>query len=106
MDVGPRRPGDFAGVNGKVYLVGAGPGDPGLITVKGVECLRCADVVIYDRLISLDLLDCAPASAERIYVGKASSDHPLPQVDINRLLVQKAQEGKTVVRLKGGDPFV
>ena len=93
-------------MSGKVYLVGAGPGDPGLITIKGVECLRCADVVVYDRLIAPALLDFAPVHAEKIYVGKASSDHTLPQDDINALLVEKARTGKIVVRLKGGDPFV
>ena len=93
-------------MSGKVYLVGAGPGDPGLITLRGIECLRRADVVIHDRLISPALLDYAPAQAERIYVGKASSEHTLPQSEINALLVQRARQGKIVVRLKGGDPFV
>jgi len=91
---------------GKVYLVGAGPGDPGLITVKGLECLRRADVIIYDRLVDPSLLDHAGATAERIYVGKASSHHTLDQKAINRLLIEKAEEGKSVIRLKGGDPFV
>jgi len=91
---------------GIVYLVGAGPGDPGLITVRGLEVLRRADVVVYDRLLSPSLLDEAPPQAERIYVGKASGAHTIPQEEINRLLVEKAQEGKVVVRLKGGDPFV
>jgi uroporphyrinogen III methyltransferase/synthase len=89
-----------------VYLVGAGPGDPGLITVRGVECLRRADVVVYDRLVAPSLLDYAPNEAERIYVGKASSDHTLPQAEINALLIEKALAGQVVVRLKGGDPFV
>ncbi|MBI5956709.1 MAG: uroporphyrinogen-III C-methyltransferase, partial [Chloroflexi bacterium] len=93
-------------ISGIVYIVGAGPGDPGLITVKGVECLRRADVIIYDRLVSPHLLDYAPFQAERIYVGKASSDHILSQKETNRLLVERARQGKTVVRLKGGDPFV
>ncbi|MEW6230782.1 MAG: uroporphyrinogen-III C-methyltransferase [Chloroflexota bacterium] len=93
-------------ISGIVYIVGAGPGDPGLITVKGVECLRRADVIIYDRLVSPHLLDYAPFQAERIYVGKASSDHIRSQKETNRLLVEKARQGKTVVRLKGGDPFV
>jgi uroporphyrinogen III methyltransferase / synthase len=93
-------------MNGKVYLVGAGPGAPGLITVNGVECLRRADVVVYDRLIAPALLDYAPADAEKIYVGKASSDHTLPQNEINALLIEKARAGKIVARLKGGDPFV
>jgi len=89
-----------------VYLVGAGPGDYKLITLKAVECLRKADVVVYDRLANRRFLDFAPAEAEKIYVGKKSSQHSLPQDQINQLLVRKAQEGKTVVRLKGGDPYV
>ncbi|MBI5304590.1 MAG: uroporphyrinogen-III C-methyltransferase [Chloroflexi bacterium] len=93
-------------MNGQVYLIGAGPGDPGLITVKAVECLRRADVVVYDRLVAPVLLDYARADAEKIYVGKASSDHTLPQNEINTLLVQKAREGKIIARLKGGDLFV
>jgi uroporphyrin-III C-methyltransferase len=91
---------------GKVYLVGAGPGDPGLMTVKGLDCLRRADVVIYDRLIDESILHEARPEAEKIYVGKASSHHTLEQETINHLLIQKAREGKVVVRLKGGDPFV
>lgn len=89
-----------------VYLVGAGPGDPGLITVKGLECLRRAEVVVYDRLAAPALLAEAPESCERIYVGKASSRHALSQDEINALLVQKAAAGLRVVRLKGGDPYV
>jgi len=92
--------------SGKVYLVGAGPGDPGLMTVKGLDCLRHADVVIYDRLVDESILHEARHDAEKIYVGKASSHHTLEQEMINQLLVQKAREGKVVVRLKGGDPFV
>jgi uroporphyrinogen III methyltransferase/synthase len=91
---------------GKVYLVGAGPGDPGLITVKGLKLLRRADVIVYDQLASTDFLREARPDAELIYVGKKAGDHALPQGDINRLLVDLAKEGKTVVRLKGGDPFV
>jgi uroporphyrinogen III methyltransferase/synthase len=91
---------------GKVYLVGAGPGDPELISVKGVSCLKEADVIVYDRLLDERLLDTASSAAERIYVGKAAGEHTKPQDEINRLLVTKAREGKTVVRLKGGDPFV
>jgi uroporphyrinogen III methyltransferase/synthase len=89
-----------------VYLVGAGPGDPGLITVKGLEVLRRADVVVYDQLANPELLREAPAGAELIYVGKKAGAHALPQGGINELLVQKARAGLTVVRLKGGDPFV
>jgi len=91
---------------GKVYLVGAGPGDPGLLTIKGLECIRRADVIVYDRLVHPTILEHARPDAELIYVGKASSAHTMKQDDINRLLVEKAKEGKTVVRLKGGDPFV
>jgi uroporphyrinogen III methyltransferase/synthase len=91
---------------GMVYLVGAGPGDPGLITLKGAECLAKADVVIYDHLLSEELLEMAPPGAERIYAGKTSSRHTLEQDEINGLLVGKAKQGKTVVRLKGGDSFV
>ncbi|MET0727981.1 MAG: uroporphyrinogen-III C-methyltransferase [Acidimicrobiales bacterium] len=89
-----------------VYLVGAGPGDPGLLTVRGAEVLARADVVIYDRLSVEALLDLAPPTAERISVGKAPGQVTLPQEDINALLVEKGQHGRTVVRLKGGDPFV
>jgi uroporphyrin-III C-methyltransferase len=92
--------------NGMVYIVGGGPGDPALITVKGLDCLRQADVVLYDRLIAPELLDEAPSSAERINVGKESKLHRRSQSEINALLIEKAREGKTVVRLKGGDPFV
>jgi uroporphyrinogen III methyltransferase/synthase len=92
--------------SGKVYLVGAGPGDPGLITVKGLACLKQADVVIYDRLVDESILNEARPEAEKIYVGKADRLHILEQDAINGLLLEKAREGKVVVRLKGGDPFV
>ncbi len=91
---------------GKVYLVGAGPGEPGLITQRGLECLAQADVIIYDRLLDERLLGSASPRAERIYVGKTAGGHAKEQVEINQLLVEKAKEGKAVVRLKGGDPFV
>jgi len=91
---------------GIVYLVGAGPGDPELITVRGLRCLQRAEVVIYDRLANPALLDHAPAGAELIDVGKEADRHTLPQAEINRLLVERGRAGKTVVRLKGGDPFV
>ncbi|HUL36578.1 MAG TPA: uroporphyrinogen-III C-methyltransferase [Thermodesulfobacteriota bacterium] len=91
---------------GKVYLVGAGPGDPGLMTVKGLNCLRHADVVIYDRLVDESLLSEVHPEAEKIFVGKADRLHILEQDSINQLLLEKAREGKVVVRLKGGDPFV
>jgi len=91
---------------GVVYLVGAGPGDPGLITVRGVECLRKAEVVIYDYLANPELLSHAPQEAERLYVGKLGGRHHTPQEKINSLLLENARKGKIVVRLKGGDPYV
>ncbi len=91
---------------GKVYLVGAGPGDPGLITQKGLQCIAKADVIVYDHLADERLLADAPPNVERIYVGKTASQHTMEQSEINKLLVTKALEGKDVVRLKGGDPFV
>ncbi len=90
----------------KVYLVGAGPGDPGLITVKGKECIQTADVIIYDYLACPALLKYARKSAELIYVGKKGGDHALSQDQINALIVEKAKTGGTVTRLKGGDPFI
>ena len=90
---------------GSVALVGAGPGDPGLMTVRGLALLRRADVVVYDRLVDRRLLREAPR-ARRIFAGKASGDHALPQAQINALLVLHARRGRRVVRLKGGDPFV
>jgi len=91
---------------GKVYLVGAGPGDAGLITVKGKECLERADVVLYDYLANPDLLKYVPTTAEQIYVGRRGRGQYQNQADINRLLIERARAGHTVVRLKGGDPFV
>jgi uroporphyrin-III C-methyltransferase len=93
-------------MTGKVYLVGGGPGDPDLITVKGLQLLRRADVVLYDRLVAPQLLDEVPATAERIPVGKTAGQHSLTQPEINALLIAKAQTGQVIVRLKGGDPFV
>jgi uroporphyrinogen III methyltransferase/synthase len=90
----------------KVFLVGAGPGDPGLITVKGKECIETADVIIYDYLAAPALLDYAQKKAEIIYVGKKGGDHTLPQEGINALIVEKARAGVRVCRLKGGDPFI
>ena len=91
---------------GKVYLVGAGPGDPGLLTVKGAQALAGAQVVVYDRLLDPALLALAPASAERVFVGKERGRQALTQAEINKLLATEGASGKTVVRLKGGDPFV
>ena len=93
-------------MNGFVTLVGAGPGDPGLLTLKGKAALEQAQVVVYDRLVSPAILDMIPAGAEKIDVGKEASHHKVPQEQINRILLDKAQEGKRVVRLKGGDPFL
>ncbi len=91
---------------GKVFLVGAGPGDPGLVTVKGVECIATADVVVYDYLAPPALLHHARPGTELIYVGKKGGDHTLSQEGINRLIVEKAVQGRVVARLKGGDPFI
>ena len=94
------------GKSGKVYLIGAGPGDYRLLTLKACDCLKMADTVVYDRLADERILQYAPRGAEFIYVGKASSQHTMTQDKICQLLVDLAKEGKTVVRLKGGDPFV
>ena len=91
---------------GTVYLVGAGPGDAGLLTLRGAELLGRADVVVYDALVNPDLLRLAPKTAEIIYGGKRAKEHAIPQGELNLLLVEKAREGKSVVRLKGGDPYV
>ncbi|OEH93126.1 uroporphyrinogen-III C-methyltransferase [Bacillus solimangrovi] len=92
--------------DGIVYLVGAGPGDPKLITVYGLECIQTADVIAYDRLVNKELLTHAKPDAELIYCGKLPGKHALIQQEINQLLVEKAKQGLTVTRLKGGDPFV
>ncbi len=91
---------------GSVSLVGAGPGDPDLITRKGLRCLQTADVVVYDRLINTELLDEVPYAAGRVFVGKQAGCHYVKQETINELLIDYARQGKHVVRLKGGDPFV
>ena len=91
---------------GKVYLIGAGPGDPGLFTLKGKRCLEEADVVVYDYLANPRLLRYAKPDAEVIYVGKQAGKHTLPQEEIGRLLVERARQGKVIARLKGGDPFI
>ena len=93
-------------MNGKVYLIGAGPGDPRLLTIKGKECLEIADVVLYDRLIAPELLAYARTDARKVFGGKASDHHAVPQQEINQLLVDEALSGNVVARLKGGDPFV
>jgi uroporphyrin-III C-methyltransferase len=90
----------------QVYLVGAGPGDPDLLTVKALRLIQNAQTLVYDRLISKDILKLAPATCSHIYVGKSTNRHTLPQEDINTLLVNMAKGGQTVVRLKGGDPGI
>ena len=91
---------------GRVALVGAGPGDPELITLKGARLIREADLIVYDYLVGDGILDLAAPTAEKIFVGKMAGNHTLPQEDICQLLVDQALAGKVVVRLKGGDPFV
>src|SRR6266536_857592 len=92
--------------NGTVYLVGAGPGDLGLVTLRAKECIANADVIIYDHLANSEMLSWAREDAEIVYAGKEAGEPQLSQQEINRLLIEKAREGKQVVRLKGGDPFV
>ena len=91
---------------GKVWLVGAGPGDPELLTIKAARVIGAADVVVHDRLVGQGVLALIPASTRRLYVGKRKSSHSLPQADVNDLLIALAREGLSVVRLKGGDPFL
>ena len=91
---------------GHVYIVGAGPGDPGLITLKGARCLEAADVVLYDEILDRRLLDLARPDCERIYVGKRGGHKSHTQEEINRLLIRHARKGRSVVRLKGGDPLI
>lgn len=107
-DLEPALPGGAGrpGMRGRVYLVGAGPGDPELLTVKGLRCLRAAQVIVYDRLVNAALLDEVPIGARRIFVGKQSGHYSVRQEEINALLIEQARLGLVVVRLKGGDPCV
>nr|WP_246870702.1 siroheme synthase CysG [Pantoea ananatis] len=98
--------GDQPPRQGEIILVGAGPGDSGLLTLRGLQVMQLADVVLYDHLVSDEVLDLVRRDADRICVGKRASAHLLPQDEINQLMVQLAQKGKRVVRLKGGDPFI
>ena len=91
---------------GEVYLVGAGPGDPELLTLRALKLMQCADVALYDNLISPEVLDLLPPSTERVYVGKQRAKHTMRQEEINALLVRHAKAGRRVLRLKGGDPFI
>lgn len=93
-------------MTGKVFLIGAGPGDPDLMTVRAVKMLNAADVVVYDKLVSADILDLIPKTAEMIPVGKCPKNHPVPQDRINEILHEQAQLGRSVARLKGGDPMI
>ncbi len=93
-------------MSGTVYLVGAGPGDPGLLTLKGKDVLCQSDCVVYDHLVNPSLLEFVPWKAERIFAGKQAGRHYMSQEKINEILIRKAQEGRNVVRLKGGDPFI
>ncbi len=93
-------------MSGRVYLVGAGPGDPGLLTARALELIASADVILYDRLIPSAALDGARADAELLFVGKEGGGDSVPQEQTEALMVERAQAGRTVVRLKGGDPFV
>ena len=93
-------------MTGKVWLVGAGPSDVGLLTIKGKEVLEQAQVVVYDRLVGQGILKMIPPKAKCIDVGKRAGNHTMPQAEINQVLLAEAQEGKRVVRLKGGDPFL
>ena len=92
--------------NGRVYLIGAGPGDPKLLTIKAAEALASSDVIVYDYLVNPEILAHARHGAELIYAGKRAGEHPIPQSEINRIIIERASSGQIVARLKGGDPFI
>lgn len=97
---------DRAAKNGKIYLIGAGPGDPKLLTIKAAECIAAADVIVYDYLVNPEVLAHARRGAELIYAGKRAGEPSVSQSEINRILIEQAQAGRIVARLKGGDPFI
>jgi uroporphyrin-III C-methyltransferase len=97
---------DRAGKSGKIYLIGAGPGDPKLLTIKAAECIAAADVIVYDYLVNPEVLAHARRGAELIYAGKRAGEPSVSQSEINRILIEQAQAGRIVARLKGGDPFI
>ncbi|WP_017445847.1 uroporphyrinogen-III C-methyltransferase [Gayadomonas joobiniege] len=92
--------------HGTVTIVGAGPGDADLLTIKALRCIQSADIILYDRLVSQDIRDLFPTETPAFYVGKAAGNHCIPQAQLNQLLIEKAQKGYSICRLKGGDPFV
>lgn len=100
------NPSDAPSTQGKVYLVGAGPGNPDLLTLRAADIIAKAEVIVFDNLVTADILAMASTQAQRIYVGKKAGNHAVPQEEINRMLVRLAREGRIVVRLKGGDPFI
>lgn len=104
--IGKKEEQGYPSRQGKVYLIGAGPGDPDLLTLKAARLLMSAEAVVYDNLVGSAIVDMIPPGARQVYAGKAAGNHALPQEEINQVLIDLAREGLTVVRLKGGDPFI